>query len=136
MVKSCRGVVSLRKQFRMLQNTLGQTSDGIEVRTVVFTIFTLGQPANVVQVTYIGDPFPQNLRVVQLDAKTHKVKAIRDDLDEQDKEEIHRFAQSFIYYVEPNSPLELGDKVKRLSALSGGRPAYPLRSLFQGAQCQ
>ena len=107
-----RGVVSLRKQFRMLQNTLGQTSDGIEVRTVVFTIFTLGQPANVIQVTYIGDPFPENLRVVQMDAKTHKVKAIRDELDNQDKEEIHNFAQSFIYYVEPNSPLALGDKVR------------------------
>jgi hypothetical protein len=107
-----RGVVSLRKQFRVLQNTLGQTSDGIEVRTAVFTIFTLGQPASVVQVAYIGDPFPQNLRVVQLDATTHKVKSIRDDLDDQDKEEIHSFAQSFIYYVEPNSPLALGDKVR------------------------
>ena len=107
-----RGVVSLRKQFRMLQNTLGQTSDGIEVRTIVFTIFTLGQPANVIQVAYIGDPFPENLQVVQIDAKTHKVKAIRDELDAQDKEEIHSFAQSFIYYVEPNSPLALGDKVQ------------------------
>jgi hypothetical protein len=107
-----RGVVSLRKQFRILQNTLGQTSDGIEVRTAVFTIFTLGQPANVVQVAYIGDPFPQNLRVIQLDAKTHKVKAIRDELDEQDKEDVHRFAQNFIYYVEPNSPLVLGEKIR------------------------
>jgi hypothetical protein len=106
-----RGVVSLRKQFRMLQNTLGQTSDGIEVRTIVFTIFTLGQPPNVVQVTYLGDPLAENLRVVQIDGKTHKVKAIRDELDDQDKEEIHRFAQDFIYYVEPNSPLALGDKV-------------------------
>jgi len=107
-----RGVVSLRKQFRMLQNTLGQTSDGIEVRTTVFTIFSLGQPANVVQVAYLGDPFPENLRVVQIDAKTHKLKTIRDELDKQDKEEIHNFAQSFIYYVEPNSPLELGDKIR------------------------
>ena len=106
-----RGVVSLRKQFRMLQNTLGQTSDGIEVRTTVFTIFTIGQPANVVQVTYLGDPFPENLRLVQIDPKTHKVKAIRDELDEQDKEEIHRFAEGFIYYIEPNSPLTLSDKV-------------------------
>jgi hypothetical protein len=107
-----RGVVSLRKQFRMLQNTLGQTSDGIEVRTIVFTIFSLGQPANVVQVAYVGDPLPKNLRVVQIDAKTHKIKAIRDELDEQDKEEIHRYAQGFIYYVEPNSPLALGDKIR------------------------
>ncbi len=106
-----RGVVSLRKQFRMLQNTLGQTSDGIEVRTTVFTIFTLAQPANVVQVAYIGDPVPENLRVVQIDARTHKIKAIRDELDEQDQDEIHRFAQGFIFYVEPNSPLALGDKV-------------------------
>jgi hypothetical protein len=107
-----RGVVSLRKQFRMLQNTLGQTSDGIEVRTTVFTIFSLGQAANVVQVAYLGDPYPENLRVVQLDVNTHKLKAIRDELDEQDKAEIHNFAQGFIYYVEPNSPLALGDKIR------------------------
>ena len=106
-----RGIVSLRKQFRMLQKTLGQTSDGIEVSTTVFTIFSLGQPANVVQVAYTGEPAAENLRVIQIDAKSHKIKSIRDELDEQDKEEIHRFAQGFIYYVEPNSPLELRDKV-------------------------
>lgn len=106
-----RGVVSLRKQFRMLQNTLGQTRDGIEVRTIVFTIFMLGQPPNVVQVAYSGDPIPENLRVVQMDAKTRKIKAIRDELDEQDKEEIDRYAQGFIYYVEPNSSLALGEKI-------------------------
>ena len=107
-----RGIVSLRKQFRVLQNTLGQTSDGIEVRTNVFTIFTLGQPANVIQVAYEGEPAWENLRVVQIDPRTHKIKAIRDELDEQDKEEIHRYAQGFIYYVEPNSPLALSEKVR------------------------
>ncbi len=105
-----RGVVSLRKQFHMLQNTLGQTSDGIEVRTVVFTIFTLGQPANIVQVAYLGDPLPENLRVVRIDNKTRKIKGFSDELDDQDKAEIDRFAQDFLYYVEPNSPLAFDGK--------------------------
>ena len=102
-----RDIVSMRKQVRVQKNVLGQTSDGIELKTNVSAVFTLGQPADVILVAYLGDPISANLRVLQIDPATRKIKGMRDELDEQDKEEIHRFAQQFLYYIEPSSPLGL-----------------------------
>jgi hypothetical protein len=105
-----RGVLSLRKQFRINLEVKGQTSDGIEVKTHVFAIFTLGQPATILKVAYCGDPQRENLRVLQIDTETKKIKSISDELDEADKAEIHRFAQTFLYFGEPSGPLEPAEK--------------------------
>ena len=105
-----RSILSLRKQFRINLNIMGQTSDGIEIKTHVFTLFTLGQSATIIKVAYFGDTVPDNLRVLQIDAATKKIKSISDELDRADKAEIHHFAQSFLYYGEPSAPFEPVEK--------------------------
>jgi hypothetical protein len=106
-----RDVVSLRKQYRVQKNVLGQTSEGIELRTNVFAVFTLGQPADVVQVAYVGDKLAENLRVMQIDPQTRMIRSIEDELDDQDKQEIHVFAKEFIDCIDPNSRLEVGGEI-------------------------
>jgi hypothetical protein len=101
-----RGVASLRKQVRLNLGVLGQTSDGIELKTSVVTIFSLGQPATVLKVAYNGEPLPENLHVVNIDPASRKIKSFSDELDERDKAEIDRFAQEYLAYSEVNSALE------------------------------
>ena len=91
-----RGVVSLRKQFRINMTAKACTSDGIEVQARVFTIFTLGQPATVIKVAYVGELRPENLRVIQVDEATRTIKSIQDDLDAQDRQEIHSYAAAYL----------------------------------------
>ncbi len=53
-----RGVADLRPQVRLAFNVNGYTRDGIEVETIIFTIFTLGEPAEVLRVAYIPPQTP------------------------------------------------------------------------------
>ena len=64
-----RGVVDLRKQTRSRVDVSGYTRDGIELKTIVFTMFTIGQNPDVLQVTYDGDRTPENLRVLRINRK-------------------------------------------------------------------
>lgn len=103
-----RGVADLRPQIRLRFQVGTQTRDGIEVESMVFTLFTLGEPAQVLQVTYAGEPSAENVRVittrevgVPIPGKTGRerlikvVSALPDDLDQDDKREIHRFIQKY-----------------------------------------
>jgi hypothetical protein len=89
-----RGSVSLQKQFRINLGVRAYTSDGIEVESNVFAIFSLGQPATVIKVAYTGET-SDDLRVVQIDDEK-KIVSLSDELDTVDKVEIHEFAQSYI----------------------------------------
>jgi hypothetical protein len=101
-----RGVVDLRKQFRINLNVLGYTSDGIEVQTHVFAIFSLAYPPTVLKVAYCGGQAPENLRVLEIDEDAQTITTISDELDDQDKAEIHRYAQGYIGSGEASVPLE------------------------------
>lgn len=90
-----RQAVSLRKQARSLPGVRAYTSDGIEVETSVSVQFTLGQAPDVLKVAYLGYT-QDDLRVLIVDEATRKIKAIADDLDPEDKAEIHTFAQRFL----------------------------------------
>jgi hypothetical protein len=103
-----RGVADLRPQIRLRFDVTTQTRDGIEVESMVFALFTLGQLPEVLKVTYVGDPAPENLRVIDIqdagvpipgrEGKERQIKivgALTDDLDMEDKKEIHRFVQKF-----------------------------------------
>jgi hypothetical protein len=101
------------------------TRDGIEVSTKISTIFTLGQPAEVLKVTYLGDELPENLRVIHLmDERTsgdgrlpeivRVVANLLDELDEEDKAEIHRIVQN--YPQTAQSVPETLDKDERYAA--------------------
>jgi hypothetical protein len=102
------GVVDLRNQFRMsarqphpLSKRLGSavyayTRDGIEVKTNIAVIATLGQdplPYFPLHVTYVGDQNPGNLRVVKFktvaaNPPIYEVESLTDDLDLQDRLEM------------------------------------------------
>jgi hypothetical protein len=105
-----RGTVDLRKQFRINLNVLGYTSDGIEVQTHVFAIFSLGYPPTVLKVAYCGGQFADNLRVLEIDEEAQTIKSISDELDDQDKAEIDRYAQGYIGSGEASVPLEPAEK--------------------------
>jgi hypothetical protein len=62
-----KGSVNLRKQIRLRSDIHAHTRDGIEVKSHVFAMVTLGQEPDVIKVTYVGDEeTPNNLRVLQL----------------------------------------------------------------------
>jgi hypothetical protein len=114
-----RGVVSLRVQACTNPGVLGYTSDGIEVKTNVVAVFTLGQPATTIKVAYSGKPTFRNLRVLNLDPETQKIQSVSDELDDADKHEIHAFALQFLAYRQANIPLEPLEK-------SQDFPPYPI----------
>lgn len=103
------GVVDLRTQFRISArqphpfskrlgaSVLAYTRDGIEVKTNIWVLATLGHepvPYFPLNVTYIGDQHPRNLRVVKfkkISQRTglYRVESISDDLEQGDRLEIH-----------------------------------------------
>jgi hypothetical protein len=90
-----RGVVDLRRQWRNLTEVHAYTREGIELKTSVFAAFTIGQDADIVQVTYDGEHRADNLRVVYLEnLPDHRlrVRDMADELDEADRAEIHQYA--------------------------------------------
>lgn len=89
-----RGVVDLRKQFRTQLNVHCYTREGIELYTNIFSTFTIGQDAEILQVTYDGEMRPENLRVITLEERPGfwRVTGFNDELDEEDRKEIHAFA--------------------------------------------
>jgi hypothetical protein len=95
-----RGVVDLRKQNRSRPNVKGYTRDGIEISTNIWTLFSISQDPQVVQVTYFGRPVQENLRVLNVKRAGNnapvQVLSFDDELDEADREEIHKAAQVFL----------------------------------------
>jgi len=118
-----RGVADLRPQIRLRFKVATQTRDGIEVESMVFSLFTLGQPPEVLKVTYIGKPEAENIRVIALrevgvlipgksgrERKIKVVDTLLNDLDLEDKKEIHRFVQRYktnqLEIDQPDKPFE------------------------------
>ncbi|MEA3350676.1 MAG: hypothetical protein U9Q82_08665, partial [Chloroflexota bacterium] len=100
-----RGVADLRKHIRLRLGVSARTRDGIEVKCNVFALATLGQDPDKINVAYVGDEIPENLRVVQLKLRPPQdanispysvqyVDKLEDILDLEDQREIHRFVQS------------------------------------------
>lgn len=92
-----RGVVDLRKQNRSRGGVKAYTRDGIEISTNVWTLFSVGQEPPIVQVTYIGKPSPETLRVVytrKIQGGSLRITSLENELEEQDRKEIHDFVQA------------------------------------------
>ncbi len=79
-------------------------------------IFTLGESPDVIRVTYVGEPKPENLVAITVDEKKDerevngkksgkKIKYVKglnpDELDEADKKEIHRTVSNSQQFPEP-----------------------------------
>jgi hypothetical protein len=105
-----RGVVDLRRQWRNITEVHAYTREGIELKTSVFSAFTIGQEADIVQVTYDGEHRADNLRVVYLENLADhrlRVKDMADELDEADRAEIHQYAtNALLLTLDPYQPLE------------------------------
>jgi hypothetical protein len=138
-VKNISGVVDLRRQF---QNSLRQkktaleanrtsvtayTRDGIELSTNIFALFTIGldpnKDPNVLNVVYVGPPHPDNLRIVSVDESGDSIqfKFPDDELDLDDRNEIHKFVGTFPsliqYKKDPQSRWPVFDAKRVFSAV-------------------
>ncbi len=90
-----------------LNDVRAQTRDGIELTTDVSAEFGLaGRPA-VIQAAYDGSQDVENLQNLQIDPQTRRIHAIINELDEFEKEEIHRFAKDFLFFMKQNSSLHI-----------------------------
>jgi hypothetical protein len=85
-----RGVVSLRRQLRLQTEVRSITLDGFEVTAPIITIFTLGEPAEVLRLGYFGEN-PRDIQVILLDEAQEFVRGGRSELDEDDQLEVHRY---------------------------------------------
>jgi hypothetical protein len=91
-----RGVVDLRKQSRARLDVGAYTRDGIEMKMLIFTIFTLGQEPDVLPVSYAGQRKSEFMRVIswkRLPNGKIRVEGMADELDADDRNEIQQFAQ-------------------------------------------
>lgn len=88
-----RGTVDLRRQFRVIRGVTAYTRDGIEVYANVNCLFTIGQPPDIVEVTYEGrERDADHLRVIRFERVNHdylRVGSIEDELERNDRREIH-----------------------------------------------
>jgi hypothetical protein len=97
----------LRPQVRTRPEVRGYTRDGIEVKTNVFTTFSIGDQPTVLPVGYDGEELADNVRVIAFDEKVQAnpigsgsrvrvkyIKEFSDELDHEDKKEIHRYIQA------------------------------------------
>ncbi len=88
-----RGTVDLRRQFRVVRGVTAYTRDGIEVYANVNCIFTVGQPPDVVEVTYEGtEQDADHLRVVRFEKVNDeyiRLVSMEDELERNDRREIH-----------------------------------------------
>jgi len=101
-----RGVADLRPQSRQRHHVHGYTRDSVQVRSDISVTFTLGQPADILPIAYQGEQQAANLRVVHLGERVisafgrqHPLQIVQelvDELDPQDKAEIHQFVQTYL----------------------------------------
>lgn len=115
-----RGAVDLRPQFRNAESlpihpvtrtpiertpsdedsarrVNGYTRDGIEITTTISVFFTIGRIPERLQLAYIGEEAPENLRVLTLEDLPHnrvRIRQITDDFeaDPEERAAIHRQA--------------------------------------------
>jgi len=85
-----RAQVDLRKQVRASKGKINAyTRDGIELGSVVFTVFTIGQQPDTIELAYSGDRRLENLRIITtrrvgrnlIEVATQDVKLDPDDLN-------------------------------------------------------
>jgi hypothetical protein len=143
------GVVDLRTQFRISArqphpqskrlgtSVFAYTRDGIEVKTNIWVLATLGHdpvPYFPLNVTYIGDQHPRNLRVVKFKkiserAGLYRVESITDELDLEDRLEIHQQWQAITtwepYTGSPRPPITPVFNPSRVFAAVFARARHP-----------
>lgn len=110
-----RGIVDLRKQFRLKSQVSCYTREGIELNGNVISVFTAGMSpdSDALQVTFVGEHRPENARVCQLTpvagrgGRFFTLTGLQDELDEADRAEIFAVANTQVSAAElvPYTPL-------------------------------
>lgn len=90
-----RDVVDLRKQVRTETGVKAFTRDGIEVQTNIFTVFSLSEPPDIIDVAYVGGRGKEHLFELKLIRESNGVVMLKEKfpLDSDDAEEIHQFVE-------------------------------------------
>lgn len=87
--ESIRGVTSLRNYFRSADGIVCRTRDGVEFKTSVSITFSLYQPPTILKVGYVANG-QEDLRVLKFYPQMNVIKILSDELDDQDKAEVHK----------------------------------------------
>ncbi len=91
-----RGVIDLRKQSRERPDVNAYTRDGIEVTSRIFTVFSIAQEPDVIQLGYCGEACEANLRVVRIEQMKEgrvKVEILDEEIHPDDLREMDTFAR-------------------------------------------
>lgn len=99
MGEKVRGVADLRRHFRLTPNINGYTRDGFEIRTHVWVMFSLGEPAEVIKAVSVGD-WAEDVQALQImkhvrDGKTIQTIKLVDEFESADKAEIYHMVQQY-----------------------------------------
>jgi hypothetical protein len=116
--------VDLRKQIRSELDVTAITGDGIEVKSFVFALFSVGRQPMPLQLAFNGELTEENFQTVRLEKENGriKVKKFVDDLDPDDRREAYHFARAaarmgeVAAYFDPPNP--------------GSRPVYDEKRVF------
>jgi hypothetical protein len=99
MSEKIRGIADLRRQFRNTDARI-TTRDGFEVQVPVSVVFSLGDKPEILYVTYDWDinkgnwqeaAKPADIRVIKLNRALNRIDGLFDELDDDDKKEIHQY---------------------------------------------
>ena len=124
-----RGVADLRRQFRVNKNVSVSTRDGFDIRAPVWVLFTLGDPPEVLKVTHVGGREASNIRAIKVNERTKVIEGFADELDAQDKAEVHQFAHALAATSASASPPSNGGGTKKTTGGGGdgggGGPTGP-----------
>jgi len=95
------GAVDLRRQVRVAPKIDAYTRDGIKVESTVYTIFSLSEEPETINVTYVGGLDCSNLRAVILEKndKTGEKVAALYRLNPADAEEIHSIYETKEFHL-------------------------------------
>ena len=102
MSEKIRGIADLRRQFRNTDARI-TTRDGFEVQVPVSVVFSLGDKPEILYVTYDWDiskgswqevAKPADIRVIKLNKALNRIDGLADELDDDDKKEIHQYVQT------------------------------------------
>jgi hypothetical protein len=98
-----RDVADLRRHLKFAKNVSVSTRDGFNIQANVTVIFTLGEPPEVLKVTYVDGMDMENLRGIRVDEKKKIIAGLSDEFDTLDKAEIHQY---ILTYVPSQKPVE------------------------------
>ena len=133
------GAVDQRKQSRVRPNILANTLDGIQVKTTIWTIFSISMEPDTVFVTQVG-PDEQSIQVVHLVEKKDAgpsgkvIAGFVNAFGPEDQQELQGFLKSYAQGAAPEAPPFDALWSERILAAHTSRSKVPTHSERIGFQ--